>query len=1331
MVRAMLNRPTAQAESQDLSRDLEVKVTRQPWNPALHPRDSKGRFIETGGTVRLWGGKLARVVRALPHDRILVQDQSGPNEFRGRRHTTSAKWVSMVARPDGSAPTDDEEKVVAEDEKRRVDPRRGNGVARDDDGDPDTPNDPHDQDDQGRPIGDDDGDGPDDDDDQDEPEDGAHPVNVDALPNQQHAAGARYADTAAVRRHFTQVAAQPGTSPDMTTFLRSVAHDDDLRTTPSGRLAILRDDRPGHAGRWYLTATGSGQRVDAASDFDTAEDAARFAEHLDKTAVNGQITKFQQPFDFSDPQLDRAARDWRSTKGENIQGAIQRARKEFDGTNPAPASPKPAQPPSAPAAEGRRFTTLQDVRAHWTDMRTRLSQGGPATQNAVRILDTLINDDRLKLVGRGQLVTRRDENGDWLLVATGSGYTLRGHTLHPRFESQEEAQRFGRFLVASGIKGEDGEPLDLSRGAISRWRSEDNKSFREVVDEALAKWQQERGGDAPAGQNAPVPEASQAQDETGAPAQPEAEPAPAPAIPEGAEPVEGVDGYHYVNDGGSVTLYGPDGQVAATSERGYPPKAKIDGVTVPVPQYPKQGAAVMARLHRAAQNPDQRDRITAAWVMKPGKDGKPAKRVMVFRGTIKGDERDYDAVGSTRAIKWAPSLRAYSTQSNMTEALRDERISEVLAKLARQGRNIHITDETAAGTPDAPANAVDETEALRKAIAEADDTRLHQMKNERWAKSSRSRSEPNRRRMNEEVALIDEELKRRRKERDEAAANDATSLSDEDIAARIEESQKERGIYGARKGQEANDVERAVYGERRRRSQALVDDDTDLTTMAEDDLTQARVTIADRVRMHQAAGDDPTAEQTVRQALQARHDAIVGEQQNRRAAQIADRPPVADLDDTELSEEYNDLLKRDFRKAPPEAQLVLEGRLEDVKRERRDREKRAITDRNAPENLSAKELAEEYTELRRAHSSYETDDVKAARKERMAALEAEQNRRDSTPEVEQLVARVDNPNDNGMISVGGGSGYGYVDYNVNPGWGSNTREVGWTWGRHSWGHGDTAYPSRATALAALVRSYDSDPETRGERTWGRKRRVFVPKMFAELYQNERLKDRLANASQERQYLYSLFRDRYGWDDGVNPLVPDGKKGRNIKGRTLHIPEGLLAEFNRVTEELSREVSVRATDRDADSTDRQKAKTRLASINVALHAIEATREQVRNNGGNDDQKVISREEIEAQQAALREALGGDDDEHVQPDGPGSLADVPAAGVGGDDRSGGVRGDEGPGDRDADSGSRGGAGEDGSGADGVRGSEPEPGAETAPEQTPMEKHLQEIRDLMYDA
>ncbi|MEU1273522.1 hypothetical protein [Streptomyces sp. NPDC005799] len=326
----MLNRPAAaHAELQDLSDDLEVKAARRKWNPALHPRDSKGRFIETGGTVRLWGGKLARVVRALPNDRILVQDQTGENEFNGRRHTTSAKWVSMVARPDGSAPTDNEDKVVAEDEKRDKDPRRGNGVAHDDDGDPDTPNDPHDVDDRGRPIGeDDDPVGSRENDDQDEPADGKHPINVHALPNKQHIAGGRFSNTAAVRQHFLDLADRPGTKPEMAKFLRSIAGDDDLRTSADGRLAILGDDS---TGRWYLTATGTGQRMNMAGDFATPEEATDFAAHLNRTApTEGAKVRTWSGFDFSNPNLDEAASTWRSSKGENIQAAIKRARAEFD-----------------------------------------------------------------------------------------------------------------------------------------------------------------------------------------------------------------------------------------------------------------------------------------------------------------------------------------------------------------------------------------------------------------------------------------------------------------------------------------------------------------------------------------------------------------------------------------------------------------------------------------------------------------------------------------------------------------------------------------------------------------------------------------------------------------------------------------------------------------------------------------------------------------------------------------------------------------------------------------------------------------------------------------
>ncbi|MFD9394155.1 hypothetical protein ACFWBB_26485 [Streptomyces sp. NPDC060000] len=371
----MQNRPAAEhAESQSPSTDLEVKAARRKWNPALHPRDSKGRFIETGGTVRLWGGKLARVVRALPNDRILVQDQTAPNEFNGRRHTTSAKWVSMVARPDGSAPTDNEEKVVEEDAKRTKDPRRGNGLAHDDDGDPDTPNDPHDVDDRGRPIGDDEGDGPGDADDQ------AEAVDISHLPNRAiHQAGGyrRFEDIAELRRHLLQLADRPGQNPDMAAFLRSLALQKDLRATANGKLIALRDDT---THRWYLTAMGTGQRMTGAGDFKDSNEASSFAYYLDSAVRQGE-GQDSSPFDFTDPNLDEVARTWRSNAGENIQAAILRARAEFDAdggraapkktaapkrtaatrTDPTPApAPAPA-PAGAPSSGGSPITVSRDV----------------------------------------------------------------------------------------------------------------------------------------------------------------------------------------------------------------------------------------------------------------------------------------------------------------------------------------------------------------------------------------------------------------------------------------------------------------------------------------------------------------------------------------------------------------------------------------------------------------------------------------------------------------------------------------------------------------------------------------------------------------------------------------------------------------------------------------------------------------------------------------------------------------------------------------------------------------------------------------------------------
>ncbi|MEU5425566.1 hypothetical protein AB0H73_08145 [Streptomyces olivoreticuli] len=1324
----MLNRSAAPAEPDHLSRGLETKVTRRPWNPALHPRDSKGRFIETGGIARLWSGKLARVVRALPHDRVLVQDRSSDGTYTGRRHTTSARWITMVARPDGSAPTKSEDKVAAEDERRHKDSHRGNGVARDDDGDPSTPNDPHDVDDDGQPIGKDDGNGPHDDDDQDEPEHGQHPVKLDALPNQRARTGSRYADTAAVRRHFLELAEEPDTTPKMATYLRHMAHDEDLRITPSGGLVVRRDEANG---RWYLTATGTGRSLEA-GDFTTAQEAEDLGEYLNENVLNGHIApgEFRKPFDFSDPDIDRWAAQWRSDRAEDPQRAIARAKREFAAaprTKPAKKT-TPAARRTRAASSGQRFTTLQQVRSHWGTLEESLEarQDAPRAQQDAKHLQDLMGSPRVKLAGNGQFVIRKNSLGGWELISTGDGMPMPW-----TFDRQGDAQDFANSFVGT-VKGQDGKPLDLSAPDARQqtWRSDDDLTLHQVWTRARAEWDREHGHDRSPAQHRldEVMRGSGKPQETTQPAEPETSPAPepeapaptapqtdtpaapvderqvpqpepaGPSLPDDAQPVDGVDGYHYTNDGGAVTVYGPDAQVAVTSVRGYPPKATVNDVQFPVPQYPKSGAAVMARAHRAAQMPPgQRDAITAEWTTFKG------KRVMVFRGTVKNDDRDYTAVGSVRAIKWAPSLDGWVTQSNMRPETRDERIAEVLGNLARQGRYVLVGDEDRKGE-DAPkvpdtsprpgtANAPDTPldEEAKRLRAASDSNLQGQRQNLRMHVAS-ARTDAQRRRDRASLARVEAEIQRREQEKRDASTAEQTpeetvrALSDRDLYDRIARGAEERGMYGSRRGDAPNEQERAEYVERRRRSRAIAEDSTDLTSLSDEDLAQARNATGQRITNHRGAGDDHEAEQDVRQALQTRHDAIVAEQEQRRAAAIASRPPVAELDDEQLDKEHTELIRREFRKAGPEAQRILEGRLEEIKNEQKERKKRSITDRPAPESVDSDTLAKEYGELTRGRTSYEDDEIAKARKTRMDTIADELDRRD-TKDNEQLLARVDNPDSPSGISIDGGAPYGRVEYHA---YGGTHRKEGWSFERSGlWGSANEGFSSRAAALAALVRSYDSDDNRRGERTWGRQHSVFVPKMFFELYGNRRRADGLASATAERRYLFEQFNTgSYGWSDGTNPLT--GKSG---KGRNLVLPEGLLAEFHRVTEELSREMMQEAHNRNRDSSDRSKAKSRLAAINAALHAIEAAREQVRKDGGNDNQKVISREEIEAQQAALRAALGGDDDEHVQPDGAGALGEAPSARVGGDGGPAGVRDGEGPGDRDGGSGGRGGAGADG--------------------------------------
>ncbi|MDI3407668.1 hypothetical protein [Streptomyces cavernicola] len=1345
----------------DLSRTFEATSVRRPWNPALHPRDSKGRFIETGGVARLWSGKLARVVRALPRDRVLVQDRAADGSYTGRRHSTSARWITMVARPDGTAPTANQTKVEAEDARREQDDRRGLGLSRDDHGNPDTPDEPHGADDAGNDIGDDDGDRPEDDD-QDEPEDGHHDVDTNALPNRKARNGARFEDTAAVRRHFLDLAQQPGAN---TPALRRLAGDEDLQITPSGGLVTTRDD---DNGRWYLTSTGTGGYLDV-GDFTTRQEAEGAAEYINEHVRNGHIMpgEFNEPIDFSDPKIGDWFLTWRSTKGEDAEQAIRRAVRDFH----APRADGDA--PQAPSAnrqrpqESERFTTLQQVRDNWTRQTEALrASGSEQDRSSARDIDSLVKEPRLKLVGDGQFVARRVE-GDWYLYATATGQQMPWW-----FDRQADAKGFAEHIVGR-LKDKDGNALDFSDPKFAdgrrTWRSAKGRDYIQEWTAARALWDQEHPpkhsiatdrlgetlrrrpfgdeeapkADTPT-EPTPVPEATDepdipedaragymageqersTPDEQPEPApEPAAEPQPEEApeattdgrptgVPEDAEPVEGVPGYWATSwNPGPVTVYGPYGARIASVIGGYSDRhATVDGVYVPIGSNANIADQIIARHHLATTNPDQADHVHLAWTTHKG------KRVLAVRGTIKNDARDDRAVGAAGKLAWSPVQKARITGTQWKPETRDRKAADILAAFVRQGRNVRVTDEDTSTNAPEQAQQFDEDTKKLRALSDADlrghrdNLKIHAQVATTPARKQKARAA---------LQKVEAELDRRRiaqndeNNRDEpenhlSVQDRAASMSDTDLAEAISRSEGARSTYGSRRGDRLNDDERALYADRRRRTTERVAQAGSPQGLSDGELAAHIKDLEARERTHKPSGtihgeDDLAPERDLWNDLTGHLADAETEQQARQLRDIEQRPAVQDLDDDALEKEFIGLPIR-LRRLGPEQNEILSARRHAVYEERQNRKADVYRNGPDPAGLSDADLGTAFKDLhkkRNLTSGREREALEA----RLKAIFDEQNRRGAEGH-EQKVNRADTREDPLRSSLGAsiqvdGNGYGKVSYHEYDSPYAGGHKAGWNAQRQSHGGHLGAFPSMTEALAALVDSYDSDPDTEPVRLYGSVRRVWVPKMFFELYQSSRRADSFSSASKERQTLYGLFKGHgYGWSDNTNPIT--GKIG---KGANLDIPEGLLAEFHRVTEELSREMMLRASDRELDSSDRSKARTRLASINAALHGIDAQRTAVGKDGGDDDRKVISREEIEAQQAALRAALGtdeGPDSEHLQPDGQGPLDEVPSAGAGADGRPGDVLPEQGQGDRDGDSGGRGGAGEDRAGRDGVRGS-----------------------------
>ena len=106
---------------------LSFKVGKPEFDENEHPRDRKGRFIETGAEVRIWGGQLGKVLRNVGGGKIEVERQDGKKVIVHRNYLT------VTARPNGEAPTTNEAEtdaapVEAASPDAEVDPNLADGA---------------------------------------------------------------------------------------------------------------------------------------------------------------------------------------------------------------------------------------------------------------------------------------------------------------------------------------------------------------------------------------------------------------------------------------------------------------------------------------------------------------------------------------------------------------------------------------------------------------------------------------------------------------------------------------------------------------------------------------------------------------------------------------------------------------------------------------------------------------------------------------------------------------------------------------------------------------------------------------------------------------------------------------------------------------------------------------------------------------------------------------------------------------------------------------------------------------------------------------------------
>jgi N12 class adenine-specific DNA methylase len=684
MVRRMPNRII-----NALASVFETKRARRPWREELHPRDSKGRFVETGGIARIWGGGFARVVRALSQTKVQISDLDGNNQ---RPIQTSR--LTMVARPDGSAPTKSQEKVQAEEERRDADPRRGDGRSTDDNGDPDSSDDPHDRDDEGEPIGEDDDEEPKD---QDEPKKAPRFTSVAAARNHLESGkkDARWKRPPRTHNgvHLRGASKQERAQVRIDTYSASGGLDfaRTSQLSSNGNFLVTRHGN----GKWDVYHIGSGTIMTHQAGFRSKPDALHFANELEN-ARDGR----GRPFDWEAPHI--ADRLDMANGRDGIDAAIARGREhEADrdrgnehqdqaqpGPSPAPVAEQPQlgdddgqddgqqndngqtkpardEQPEPQEGDGSRLTTVAQVLDHWRNNpdvprlrethNERKQRESVARQRADLVQDPQVVD--------GFVIGRMDVRGKqrWTVFHAGTSVPI---AILPSDKGKPDA--IARAHAYRDYRDEHGQPFDWSSEGIgARLDSPAGKQMREVTS---GRTRHEPG--------------SHEND-----------------VPDDATELANFPGYRMARGEDGTNVYGPDGKRIATGQSVFDRNTRRSAYVGDVGDRHVSGrtetdfAVNAARQHMLASQPD--DQKDPMWI-----------QYSPSRAIVHGADRDDPAMHKRlrrAGFVWSDGAKAYVTTSNTRPVTRALAVDGLVRGLADEGRQIEVRrDEDRLRTPAAP-----------------------------------------------------------------------------------------------------------------------------------------------------------------------------------------------------------------------------------------------------------------------------------------------------------------------------------------------------------------------------------------------------------------------------------------------------------------------------------------------------------------------------------------------------------------------------------------------------------------------------------------------------